>query len=81
MSHRNLLFYGLAKANDDSYGLLIYDSKKGAEKEALKAGISKAAWTEMGKFNWRNAKIWATASFIEEIVQISETRKYLFTCL
>ena len=34
----------------------------------------------MGKFNWRNAKIWATANSVEEITDIKESSKYLFAC-
>lgn len=72
------MFYGLTKKNDDSFELVVNDNKKTPEKEALKAQIGKAEWTVMGKFNWRNAKIWATANSVEEITEIEESSKYLF---
>ena len=46
--------------------MIYHNNKKMAQNESINLGIPKAQWTEMGKFNWKNAKLWKTANEIDE---------------
>jgi hypothetical protein len=47
----------------------------------MKSSLLKSDWSQMGRFNWRTAKVWSRASSVDQYVDIVETGSYLFASL